>query len=116
MRGGQVVDLIKRVSGGSLQLTVERGELVVPNIADCFPAAIDPALMAAMSEEERRRYWQLAMDQGLGSRLGAKHFTTVGKMKVGRVTTDHCVSDCLILILVCIFYLCVCPSSLHTME
>ena len=89
MRGGQVVELIKRVSGGSLQLTVERGELVVPNIADCFPAAIDPALVAAMSEEERRRYWQLAMDQGLGSRLGAKHFTTVGKMKVGRITTDR---------------------------
>ena len=86
------MELIKRVSGGSLQLTVERGELVVPNIADCFPAALDPAVMAAMSEEERRRYWQLAMDQGLGSRLGAKHFTTVGKMKVGGVTTDHCVS------------------------
>ena len=37
-----------------------------------------------MTEEERRLYWKHAMDQGLGSRLIPKHFTTVGKMKVKR--------------------------------
>ena len=62
---------------------VERGELVVPNMADCFPVAGD-AELAAMTEAERRLYWQTAMDQGLGSRLIPKHFTTVGKMKVIR--------------------------------
>ena len=94
----QVVELIKRVSGPSLRLTVERGELVVPNMADCFPVTGDRDLEViidqseaaiftidqsqAMTEEERRLYWKHAMDQGLGSRLIPKHFTTVGKMKV----------------------------------
>lgn len=81
MKHGQVVDLIKRVSGPSLRITVERGELVVPNMADCFPVTGDRDL-EAMTEEERRLYWKHAMDQGLGSRLIPKHFTTVGKMKV----------------------------------
>ena len=75
----QVVDLIKSVKANTLTLTVERGELVVPNIADCFPITSETE---NMTEEERRLYYQEAMRQGLGSRLIPKHFTTVGKMKV----------------------------------
>ena len=75
----QVVDLIKSVKTNTLTLTVERGELVVPNIADCFPITSETE---NMTEEERRLYYQEAMRQGLGSRLIPKHFTTVGKMKV----------------------------------
>ena len=71
--------MIKSVTGDSLRLTVERGDLVVPNMSDCFPM---PENMEDMSEEERKMYWQQAMNQGLGSRLIPKHFTTVGKMKV----------------------------------
>ena len=108
----QVVDLIKRVSGPSLRLSVERGELVVPNMADCFPVTGDRDLEVsigrsddtisqsealiqtinqsqAMTEEERKLYWKHAMDQGLGSRLIPKHFTTVGKMKVNQDESTH---------------------------
>ena len=67
------------MKGDTLSLTVERGELVVPNIGDCFPVTSDTE---DMTEEERRLYYQEAMRQGLGSRLIPKHFTTVGKMKV----------------------------------
>ena len=67
------------MTGDSLRLTVERGDLVVPNMSDCFPMTDN---MEDMSEEERTMYWQQAMNQGLGSRLIPKHFTTVGKMKV----------------------------------
>ena len=67
------------MTGDSLRLTVERGDLVVPNMSDCFPM---PDNMEDMSEEERTMYWQQAMNKGLGSRLIPKHFTTVGKMKV----------------------------------
>jgi len=79
MKHSQVVDLIKSVKANTLTLTVERGELVVPNIADCFPITSETE---NMTEEERRLYYQEAMRQGLGSRLIPKHFTTVGKMKV----------------------------------
>ena len=64
-----------------MTLTVERGELVVPNIADCFPVHDG---LEDMSEEERRMYYQDAMAKGLESRLIPKHFTTVGKMKASR--------------------------------
>merc|ERR1711988_930663 len=58
-----------------------RGEIVVPNISECFPVKSEMDL-EKMTEEERRQYWEQAMKQGLGSRLIPKHFTTVGKMKV----------------------------------
>ena len=34
----QVVDTIKRVTGTSLELTVQRGDHIVPSLAECFPA------------------------------------------------------------------------------
>ena len=82
MAHGEVVSFIKSVTGDTMEMTVERGEIVVPNITDCFPVKSE-ADLEKMTEEERRQYWQEAMRHGLGSRLGAKHFTTVGKMKVG---------------------------------
>ena len=81
MAHGEVVTFIKNIAGDSMEMSVERGEIVVPNITDCFPIKSE-ADLEKMTEEERRQYWQEAMKQGLGSRLGAKYFTTVGKMKV----------------------------------
>jgi len=81
MGHGEVVNFIKSVSGDSLEMTVERGELVVPNISECFPVKSEQDL-EKMTEEERRQYWQEAMRHGIGSRVIPKHFTTVGKMKV----------------------------------
>ena len=63
-----------------MTLTVERGDLVIPNIADCFPVEGHED----MTEEERKLYYQQAMNMGLGSRLIPKHFTTVGKMKASQ--------------------------------
>ena len=83
MAHGEVVTFIKNIAGDSMEMSVERGEIVVPNITDCFPIKSE-ADLEKMTEEERRQYWQEAMKQGLGSRLGAKHFTTVGKMKVSK--------------------------------
>ena len=83
MAHGEVVNFIKNITGDSMEMSVERGEIVVPNITDCFPIKSE-ADLEKMTEEERRQYWQEAMKQGLGSRLGPKHFTTVGKMKVSR--------------------------------
>ena len=34
----QAVDTIKRVTGTSLELTVQRGDHIVPSLAECFPA------------------------------------------------------------------------------
>ena len=84
MAHGEVVNFIKNITGDSMEMSVERGEIVVPNITDCFPLKSE-ADLARMTEEERRLYWQEAMKAGLGSRLGPKHFTTVGKMKVSLV-------------------------------
>ena len=81
MAHGEVVSFIKSVTGDTMEMTVERGEIVVPNITDCFPVKSE-ADLEKMTEEERKLYWQEAMKAGLGSRLGPKHFTTVGKMKV----------------------------------
>ena len=81
MAHGEVVNFIKNITGTSMEMSVERGEIVVPNITDCFPIKSE-ADLEKMTEEERRQYWQEAMKAGLGSRLGPKHFTTVGKMKV----------------------------------
>ena len=83
MAHGEVVTFIKNIAGDSMEMSVERGEIVVPNITDCFPIKSE-ADLEKMTEEERRQYWQEAMKQGLGSRLGAKYFTTVGKMKVNK--------------------------------
>ena len=88
MGHGEVVDFIKSVTGNTLEMTVERGEIVVPNISECFPVKSEMDL-EKMTEEERRQYWEQAMKQGLGSRLIPKHFTTVGKMKVRSVVTRH---------------------------
>ena len=81
MAHGEVVTFIKNITGDAMEMSVERGEIVVPNISDCFPVKSE-ADLEKMTEEERRQYWQEAMKQGLGSRLIPKHFTTVGKMKV----------------------------------
>ena len=88
MGHGEVVNFIKSVSGDSLEMTVERGELVVPNISECFPVKSELDL-EKMTEEERRQYWQEAMRHGIGSRVIPKHFTTVGKMKVVCCDTSH---------------------------
>lgn len=34
----QVVNTIRRVTGTSLELTVQRGDHIVPSLAECFPA------------------------------------------------------------------------------
>ena len=43
----QAVDTIKRVTGTSLELTVQRGDHIVPSLAECFPAG----------EEVRHTVW-----------------------------------------------------------
>ena len=83
MAHGEVVTFIKNIAGDSMEMSVERGEIVVPNITDCFPIKSE-ADLEKMTEEERRQYWQEAMRHGIGSRVIPKHFTTVGKMKVIR--------------------------------
>ena len=37
----QVVSLIKGVSGNILEMTIERGDHVVPNMQECFPVKHD---------------------------------------------------------------------------
>ena len=90
MKHCEVVELIRSVGGDTMSLTVERGEMVVPNIAECFPLT-DPT--QDMTEEERRMYYQEAMNKGLESRLIPKHFTTVGKMKVFMMRNNLDVAD-----------------------
>ena len=91
MAHGEVVNFIKNITGASMEMSVERGEIVVPNITDCFPIKSE-ADLERMTEEERRQYWQEAMKAGLGSRLGPKHFTTVGKMKVSLVSSSEVIT------------------------
>ena len=88
MGHGEVVNFIKSVTGNTLEMTVERGEIVVPNISECFPVKSELDL-EKMTEEERRQYWQEAMRHGIGSRVIPKHFTTVGKMKVVCCDLSH---------------------------
>ena len=40
-----------------------------------------------MTEADRSAYYEEAMRAGLNSRLQVAHFTTVGKMRVGTVTS-----------------------------
>ena len=46
----QVVDTIRRVTGTSLELTVQRGDHIVPSLAECFPAGeqVSSAVSAAL--------------------------------------------------------------------
>ena len=39
------------MSGPSLRITVERGELVVPNMADCFPVTGDRDLEVSIEQD-----------------------------------------------------------------
>ena len=93
----QVVTLIKAVMGDTLEMRVERGDHVVPNMQECFPVkseqdivqvkclnlySINISNLQKMSDEEKLAYYEEAMRQGLPSRLIPKFFTTIGKMKV----------------------------------
>ena len=40
------------MAGPNLRLTVERGELVVPNMADCFPVTGDRDLEVIIDQSE----------------------------------------------------------------
>jgi len=77
----QVVSLIKAVKGDTLEMRVERGDHVVPNMQECFPVKSEQDIVK-MSDEEKLAYYEEAMRQGLPSRLIPKFFTTIGKMKV----------------------------------
>ena len=93
----QVVSLIKGVRGDILEMTVERGDHVIPNMQECFPVKTEEDfvkvnycnlsistlyLITKMTDEEKLAYYEEAMRRGLQSRLIPKFFTTVGKMKV----------------------------------
>jgi hypothetical protein len=41
----QVVSLIRGVSGNILEMTVERGDHVVPNMKECFPVKTEQDLV-----------------------------------------------------------------------
>jgi len=77
----QVVNIIKGVAGDTLEMKVERGDHVVPNIQECFPIKNEDELIK-MTDEEKLAYYEEAMKRGLESRLIPKFFTTIGKMKV----------------------------------
>jgi len=77
----EFVDMVRQQGGTTLKVKIERGEIVVPNMQDCFPIKDDNDL-SKMTEEEKLKYYEEAMRRGLGSRLGSHYFTTIGKFKV----------------------------------
>ena len=87
----EFVELVRKEGGTTLKIKVERGEIVVPNMQECFPIKSEHEL-GQMSEEEKLKYYQDAMSQGLGSRLGPHSFTTIGKFKV-KVPKYNCPQD-----------------------
>jgi len=77
----EVVSWIKAVLGDSLSLRIQRGDHIIPNISECFPIKSQEQL-EEMTEGEVMDYYNMAMAQGLGSRLTQPMFTTCGKLKV----------------------------------
>jgi len=72
-------DLIRK-AGDHLQIKIERGDHIVPNMDEAFPKK--------KKEEERpisgdKPYWMQALEQGKGAR-NAQGFTTVGKPKMAQ--------------------------------
>lgn len=86
----EFVDMVRQQGGTTLNVKIERGEIVVPNMQECFP--IKDQDLSKMSEEEKLKYYEEAMRLGLGSRLGSHCFTTVGKFKV-KVPKYNCPQD-----------------------
>ena len=98
----EIVSLI-RAGAAELRLGVERGDHLVPNIKEAFPVTAEMELeqvqdtsvhchskalvVEQMTEADRSAYYEEAMRAGLNSRLQVAHFTTVGKMRVGTVTS-----------------------------
>ena len=41
----EAVEVIKAVKGDSLELTIQRGDHIVPNLSECFPAGEEVCLM-----------------------------------------------------------------------
>eukprot|EP00088_Acartia_fossae_P024783 TRINITY_DN25665_c0_g1_i10.p1 TRINITY_DN25665_c0_g1~~TRINITY_DN25665_c0_g1_i10.p1 ORF type:complete len:233 (+),score=64.01 TRINITY_DN25665_c0_g1_i10:101-799(+) len=87
----EFVDMVRQEGGTTMTMKVERGEIVVPNMQECFPLKSDQDL-EKMTEDEKLKYYQEAMRLGLGSRLGPNSFTTVGKFKV-KVPKYNCPKD-----------------------
>jgi len=77
----EFVTLVRQQSGNTLKMKVERGEIVVPNMQDCFPIKNDQDI-EKMTDDEKLQYYEEAMRRGLGGYLNSKLFTTVGKFKV----------------------------------
>jgi len=72
-------DLIRK-AGDNMQIKIERGDHIVPNMDEAFPKK--------KKEEERivsseKPYWMQALEAGKGAR-NAKGFTTVGKPKMAQ--------------------------------
>ena len=63
----QVVDTIKRVTGTSLELTVQRGDHIVPSLAECFPAGEE--VSASKHKIITQFVWLLTMDYDILSLL-----------------------------------------------
>ena len=82
MAHGEVVTFIKNITGDTMEMSVERGELVVPNMTDCFPIKSE-ADLEKMTEEERKLYWQEAMkaaDHNGDNRISFLEFQDAIKM------------------------------------
>merc|ERR1719495_2808374 len=77
----EVVALIKGVEGNKINMTIQRGDHIIPSIKECFPIKTAEE-MERMTEHDRLAYYNEAMRLGLGSRLEVPFFTTVGKMRV----------------------------------
>jgi len=77
----EAVQCIREVRGLTLSLRVQRGDHIVPNIAECFPAK-GGINQEQTTKDEDQDYYAEAMARGLGSRLQQPMFTTCGKIKV----------------------------------
>jgi len=78
----EAVHCIREVRGLTLSLMVQRGDHIVPNIAECFPASKGISHDQQTTKDEDQDYYAEAMARGLGSRLQQPMFTTCGKIKV----------------------------------
>jgi len=78
----EAVQCIREVRGLTLSLIVQRGDHIVPNMSECFPAKGINQTEQTAKDEQDKDYYAEAMARGLGSRLQQPMFTTCGKIKV----------------------------------
>jgi len=78
----EAVQCIRDVRGLTLTLRVQRGDHIVPNIAECFPVKNSNQEERGEEQDQDEDYYAEAMARGLGSRLQQPMFTTCGKIKV----------------------------------